>query len=190
MQLINWPEREEKGIKKIIKKIIRKIRNEEDIYDLINKGMHVGKNFWCGDSCSFDMSFCYLIEIGNNVTFSNRVQIITHDSSLHDFIHRTKLGLVKIDDYAFIGARTLIMPGVHIGKGAIIAADSLVVKSVPDGEVWGGHPAIKICDRSQLEEKFNSNEYKLFDKEYLDADEKKQKEIRDELIKKKRCYIV
>ena len=170
MQLINWPEREEKGIKKIIKKIIRKIRNEEDIYDLINKGMHVGKNFWCGDSCSFDMSFCYLIEIGNNVTFSNRVQIITHDSSLHDFIHRTKLGLVKIDDYAFIGA--------------------LVVKSVPDGEVWGGHPAIKICDRSQLEEKFNSNEYKLFDKEYLDADEKKQKEIRDELIKKKRCYIV
>ncbi len=151
--------------------------------------MHVGKNFWCGDSCSFDMSFCYLIEIGNNVTFPNRVQIITHDSSLHDFIHRTKLGLVKIDDYAFVGARTLIMPGVHIGKGAIIAADSLVVKSIPDGEVWG-HPAIKICDRSQLEEKFNSNEYKLFDKEYLDADEEKQKEIRDELIKKKRCYIV
>lgn len=44
--------------------------------------------------------------------------------------------------------------------------------------------------QESVRRKFNSNEYKLFDKEYLDADEEKQKEIRDELIKKKRCYIV
>ena len=100
-----------------------------------------------------DTSFCYLIEIGNNVTLSNRVQIITHDSSLWDFCHRTKLGLVQIDDFAFVGARTLIMPGVHIGEGAIIAAGSLITKDIPSGEVWGGYPAKKMMDRSDLEKK-------------------------------------
>ncbi len=72
------------------------------------------------------------------MTFSNNVQLITHDSSLYDFIHRTKLGMIIIDDWVFIGARTLILPGVHIGEGAIVAAGSLVTKNIPSMEVWGG----------------------------------------------------
>lgn len=47
--------------------------------------------------------------------------------------------MVVIDDYAFLGARSLIMPGVHIGEGAIIAAGSVVTKDIPPGEVWGGY---------------------------------------------------
>ena len=138
MWLINWPGREKTGIKRTIKRVVAKVRGDCDIYRLIENGMKVGNKFWIGDACAFDSSFCYLIEIGNNVTFSNRVQVITHDSSLFDFIHRTKLGKVIIDDYAFVGARSLIMPGVHIGEGAIIAAGSLVTKDVPPGQVWGG----------------------------------------------------
>lgn len=62
----------------------------------------------------FDDSFCYLIKIGNHVCFSNRVQVIAHDSSLYDFVHRTKIGRVVVNDWAFGGARSLIMSGVHV----------------------------------------------------------------------------
>lgn len=190
MQIVNWPDLEDKGIKRIFKSFIRKLRGESDIYRLINKGMKVGEKFWCGDGCAIDTSFCYLIEIGNNVTLSNRVQIITHDSSLWDFVHRTKLGLVQIDDFAFVGARTLIMPGVHIGEGAIIAAGSLITKDIPSGEVWGGYPAKKMMDRSDLEKKFCSDEYKMFGVDYLNTlNEKTQQEVVNELKCKKRCFI-
>lgn len=143
MELINWKEHELKGIKKMMKKLINKIRGKKDVYDLIKCGMKVGEHFWVGDNCTFDTSFCYLIQIGNNVTFSNNVQLITHDSSLYDFIHRTKLGMIIIDDWVFIGARTLILPGVHIGEGAIVAAGSLVTKNIPSMEVWGGDIQLK-----------------------------------------------
>lgn len=55
-------------------------------------------------------------------------------------------GKVTIKDYAYIGASSHIMPGVIIGEGSLIAAGSIVTKSVPDGEVWGGNPAKFICN--------------------------------------------
>ena len=52
MQIVNWPDLEDKGIKRIFKSFIRKLRGESDIYRLINKGMKVGEKFWCGDGCA------------------------------------------------------------------------------------------------------------------------------------------
>lgn len=48
---------------------------------------------------------------------------------------------VVIKDHAFIGTRCIISKGVTIGRNSIVAAGSVVVKSVPDNEVWGGNPA-------------------------------------------------
>lgn len=48
---------------------------------------------------------------------------------------------IEIEDYAFIGARSIIGKGVTIGENSIIASGSVVVKSVPKNEVWGGNPA-------------------------------------------------
>ena len=64
----------------------------------------------------------YLITIGNNV-----------------------FGKVQIEDWAYIGAYSQIMPGVTIGEGAIVAAGSVVTKSVPPRTVVGGNPARYIC---------------------------------------------
>lgn len=49
-----------------------------------------------------------------------------------------RFGKIQVEDNCFIGARSIIMPGVTIGKGSIIGAGSLVTKSVPSGQVWGG----------------------------------------------------
>ena len=82
------------------------------------------------------------------------------------------------------------MPGVHIGEGAIIAAGSLITKDIPSGEVWGGYPAKKMMDRSDLEKKFCSDEYKMFGVDYLNTlNEKTQQEVVNELKCKKRCFI-
>ena len=48
---------------------------------------------------------------------------------------------VVIDDDVWIGARVIILPGVHIGTGAVIGAGSVVTKDVPDYAVIGGNPA-------------------------------------------------
>ena len=54
---------------------------------------------------------------------------------------KTKVGKVQIGNNVFVGAKTVILPGVSIGDNAVIAANSSVTKSVPSNEVWGGVPA-------------------------------------------------
>lgn len=88
---------------------------------------------------------------GNSHTWGGNVirrQIADFDS----------FGKVVIKDWAYIGAHAQIMPGVTIGEGSIVAAGSVVTKSVPDGMVVGGNPAKIICsvnDYLQRNVKYN-----------------------------------
>lgn len=54
-------------------------------------------------------------------------------------------GKIVIEDDAYIGSGSHIMPGVTIGKGSLVAAGSVVSKSIPSREMWGGVPAKFIC---------------------------------------------
>lgn len=48
---------------------------------------------------------------------------------------------VIIEDYVFVGARSIILKGVRVGARSVIAAGSVVVKDIPADELWGGNPA-------------------------------------------------
>lgn len=50
-------------------------------------------------------------------------------------------------EYAFLGVNSVVMPGVTIGKGAVVGAGAVVTKNVPDYEIWAGVPAEKISER-------------------------------------------
>ena len=61
-----------------------------------------------------------------------------------------QLGIEKgiiINEDVWIGANAIILKGVEINKGAIIAAGSVVTNSIPSYEIWGGVPARKISER-------------------------------------------
>lgn len=89
----------------------------------------------------------YLISIGNHVTISCDVIFLTHDGGTWVFREKdeykgiTKFGKITIGDNCFIGCRSTIMPGVSMGNNSILGAHSLLTKSIPSGEVWGGVPA-------------------------------------------------
>lgn len=119
----------------------------------IAKGMKVGKNCHGLGSSTIDYAHCWLIEIGNNVTFAPQVYLLAHDASTKRYLDYTKIAKVKIEDNAFIGARALIMPGVTVGKNAIVAAGSVVTKSVPEGCVAGGNPAKVIAKTDEYIER-------------------------------------
>ena len=120
-------------------KIIRKLRNklikEQNLGDLVKKGLKVGKNLNMQSSCIIDNSHCWLIEIGDNVTLAPRVHILAHDASTKLALGYTKIGRVKIGNNVFIGANTTILPNVKIGNNVIIGANSLVSKDIPDNKV-------------------------------------------------------
>ncbi|WP_026694384.1 acyltransferase [Peribacillus kribbensis] len=123
-----------------------KISNEElTVNACISRGMKVGKGCHGLAACTIDYAHCWLIEIGKHVTFAPQVYLLAHDASTKRYLNFTKIAKVKIHDHAFIGARALIMPGVSIGEGSIIAAGSVVTKSVPAGFVAGGNPAKILC---------------------------------------------
>ncbi len=103
----------------------------------------------------------YLISIGNHTEISFGVSFLTHDGatwiSRNDkkYINNEilKFGCIKIGNDCFIGCRSIILPNVTIGDKVIIAAGSVVTKSVPSGEVWGGVPARKIMDSEEYLQK-------------------------------------
>ena len=109
-------------------------------------GVNIGKN--CLIATRRWSSEPYLVTIGNNVQLTDNVSIFTHGGANavrkthHDF---DVFGKVVIHDWAYIGACSQIMPGVTIGEGAIVAAGSVVTKSVEPFTVVGGNPARFIC---------------------------------------------
>lgn len=97
---------------------------------------------------------CYLdgragIAIGNRVSISPEVYImsLTHDAQDPRFPAKGKP--VTIGDYVWIGARAMIMPGVTLGTGCVVGAGSVVTKDVPPYQIVAGVPAAKIGERVQ-----------------------------------------
>lgn len=101
----------------------------------------------------------YLIEIGRHVTISFGCAFITHDGGTWVFRERpryqgvTRFAPIRIRDNCFIGARSIILPGVTIGPDAVVGAGSVVTHDVPPGMVFAGNPARPICTVEEYAER-------------------------------------
>lgn len=123
------------------KELLYRLRGEFTTEKLISMGMKVGKNFKRLNGVILDPGHCWLIEIGDNVTMAPRVHILCHDASTKQFLNYTKIGRVTIGNNVFIGAESVVLPGVTIGDNVIIGANSTVTHDIPANSVAVGSPA-------------------------------------------------
>ncbi len=100
--------------------------------------------------------------IGNHVDIASGVMIFNSEHDLNSDDFGAILAPVKIEDYVFIGPRTIIMPGVTIGKGAVIAGGAVVTKDVPEFTIVGGVPAKVIGARTNTDPHYRLGRARLF----------------------------
>lgn len=130
-------------------------RNIRGVFYTANRGLIIiGNNVGISSSCIWARE---KISIGNNVNIGGDCLILDNDSHRHDYYFRRK-GYVRtlkdksnippiptkpivIEDDVWLGARCIVLKGVHIGARSIVAAGSVVSKDIPADEVWGGNPA-------------------------------------------------
>ena len=131
----------------LLVKIISKLKDAYKRQDHIKYARYLGVKV--GNNCRFVDNPAwgtepYLISIGNHVLISGKVTFLTHDGSTWVFREEGpykdtyKFGPITVGNNCFIGLNSTILPNVEIGDNSIIAAGSMVTKSVPTGEVWGG----------------------------------------------------
>lgn len=97
------------------------------------RGVHIEGRVWIGYDAIIETAFPELVTIKNGATIGIRAMIIAHFRGLDR-------GVV-IEEDAFIGPGAIILPNVTIGKGAVVAAGSVVTTSVPPATLVQGNPA-------------------------------------------------
>lgn len=102
------------------------------------------------------------LTIGDYVDIASEVMIYNskHDINAEDF--RAVSAPVEIGDHVFIGPRAIILQGVKIGRGAVVAAGAVVNKDVPDFAIVGGVPAQVIGERKLKELNYKLGRSRLF----------------------------
>lgn len=102
------------------------------------------------------------LKIGNHVDIASQVLIYNseHDVESEDF--QATVAPVEISDYVFVGPRAIILPGIKIGKGAVIAAGAVVTKDVENYKIVGGIPAKEIGERKNKNLGYQLGRSRLF----------------------------
>lgn len=110
------------------------------------RGVKIGERVHIGPDVLIETAFPEWVSIGSNVQIGTRCLILAHVHTLPP--RKSKLAnyvSVRIEDDAYIGAGSIILPNVSIGRGAVVAAGSVVSRSVPPMVMVQGNPARPIA---------------------------------------------
>ncbi len=118
------------------------------------KGIEIGDNSGIGINCRITGP----LSIGKDVMMAPGVNIVTQNHEIADITIPMRLQTaekkkVTICDDVWIGVNALILPGITVGRGSVVAGGAVVTKDVPPYTIVGGNPAKIIRSRKKEEEK-------------------------------------
>ncbi|KQS27051.1 acyltransferase [Dyadobacter sp. Leaf189] len=103
-----------------------------------------------GKDCEFNIS--QGIRIGKFSNVASGCKFIDHD---HGIELGSRIGpqpsiaaAIELGEDVWLGCNVIVLKGVHIGNGAVVAAGAVVTKSIPPNEIWAGVPARRISERT------------------------------------------
>lgn len=146
--LVNKPENNLAGVMHECRFVLQKQKAE----------IHIGE--CCGLSgvtimCAKKVILGKHVALGANVTiYDNDMHAINPFLRAIDNDNHTKSKEVVINDYVWVGANSIILKGVHIGRGAVIGAGSVVTKDVPEMTIYAGNPAKYIKKVDMTDEQY------------------------------------
>lgn len=105
----------------------------------------IGDNCWLGEGCWIDN--LDKVTIGNNVCISQGAMLLTgnHDYTVSSMPYRN--APIVIEDGAWIGAKTVVCPGVTVHSDAILTVGSVATKDMAASGVYQGNPAVAVRER-------------------------------------------
>lgn len=107
-------------------------------------GMDIDQTAQFSLSAKFDKTFPRGVHIGPESYVAFGAAILTHDRVRGLYLH------TRIGRRCFIGARSLILPGITVGDESIVAAGSVVTKDVPARTIVAGNPARVIRENIEV----------------------------------------
>lgn len=123
------------------RELLARLRGHPSRRWLVRHGLTLGRDVYIDDFAAFDHGFLWLISIGDESVLSAGVRIVAHDGSTKHWTGYIRVGRVDIGRKVYIGAHSIVLPGVTIGDHAIVGAGSVVRHDVAAGTVVMGNPA-------------------------------------------------
>ena len=124
------------------------------------RNIEIGEGTRVGDHAFLDGRA--RLTIGKEVDIASYVMVYNSEHNLESDEFTAREEPVEIGDYSFIGPRVIILPGVKIGTGAVVAAGAVVTKDVEDYAIVGGVPAVKIGERKNKDLHYKLGRARLF----------------------------
>ncbi len=123
-------------------------------------GVTIGFGTIIGDHCVLDGRAP--LRIGSHVDIASEVMIFNSEHDVESEGFDPIEEPVEIGDYVFVGPRAIILAGVKIGRGAVVAAGAVVTKNVGEFEIVGGVPAKSIGERKNKDLHYKLGRPRLF----------------------------
>ena len=124
------------------------------------KGISIGNDSVIGYGCFLDGRGT--LTIGNHVDIASEAMIYNSEHNLESEHFEAIVEEVEIGDYVFVGPRAIILPGVKIKKGAVVAAGAVVTKDVEAGNIVAGVPAKVVGERQNKNLSYRLGRTRLF----------------------------
>lgn len=116
------------------------------------RGVNIGENVFIGIQCAIDNAYPEYVFIEDNVSIVNETTILAHSNPMFHFegVFPSYVSPVLIKNGAWIGVKSIILPGVTVGTKSVVSAGSVVIKNVSDYTLVAGNPAKKISEYQSL----------------------------------------